>query len=141
MIVRPSENRDIYRLEIQDGQQASIDGLGDDFDLSVCADLGLAQTAEHDGQVIAMWGAEEAWANRMIVWALISRHAGPLMPVIHRHAVRFLASLDARRLETYVDVGFMPGHRWIKMLGFEVEGYMKAFRATGEDMVMYARVR
>jgi len=54
--------------------------------------------------------------------------------------VKFLKRLDARRLETYVDVGFAPGHRWVKMLGFEVEGYMKSFRPNGDDMVLYARV-
>jgi len=40
-----------------------------------------------------------------------------------------------------VDVGFKEGHRWIKMLGFELEGYMKAYRPDGADMLLYARIK
>jgi hypothetical protein len=87
-----------------------------------------------------MWGAEQVWEGRMIVWALLSQNIGLTMPIIHRHMVKFLSRLDARRLEAYIDVGFAPGHRWVKMLGFEVEGYMKSFRPNGDDMVLYARV-
>lgn len=138
--IRPSRNEDIYRLHLQTGQTSSIDLVNDEFDLATYADAGMAETLTQDGEVLAMWGAEQAWEGRVIVWALLSQNIGRTMPVIHRHAVRFLERLDARRLETYVDVGFTPGHRWIKMLGFEVEGYMKSFRPNGDDMVLYARV-
>jgi len=138
--IRPSRNEDIYKLHLQTGQTSSIDLVNDDFDLATYADAGMAETLIHDDEVLAMWGAEEAWQGRVIVWALLSESAGQAMTVIHRHLVKFLKRLDARRLETYVDVGFAPGHRWVKMLGFEVEGYMKSFRPNGDDMVLYARV-
>jgi RimJ/RimL family protein N-acetyltransferase len=55
--------------------------------------------------------------------------------------VEFLDNAPYRRIEATVDVGFKQGHRWIKMLGFELEGYMRAYRPDGADMLLYARVK
>ena len=138
--IRPSRNEDIYKLDLQTGQTSSIDLVNDEFDLATYADAGMAETVVQNGEVLAMWGAEQVWEGRTIVWALLSQNIGLTMPVIHRHMVKFLSRLTSRRLEAYIDVGFAPGHRWVKMLGFEVEGYMKSFRPNGDDMVLYARV-
>jgi RimJ/RimL family protein N-acetyltransferase len=52
-----------------------------------------------------------------------------------------MKDIGSRRYESTVDVGFKQGHRFMKMLGFEVEGYLKAYRPDGADMVLYARVK
>ena len=86
-------------------------------------------------------GVEPQWENRAIAFALISGAAGPYFWAIHSAVRNFLNSTPYRRIEATVDVGFEQGHRWIKMLGFEIEGYMKAYRPDGADMLLYARVR
>jgi RimJ/RimL family protein N-acetyltransferase len=141
MIVRPWTIGDTERLHMQPAQEY----LGRIVD--VCADFtelssqGLAWTAEHDGGVIAFAGIEPQWQNRATAFALLSESAGSHFPAIHKAVLRFLNWAPYRRIEATVDVGFTQGHRWIKMLGFEVEGYMRAYRPDGADMLLYARVR
>jgi RimJ/RimL family protein N-acetyltransferase len=52
-----------------------------------------------------------------------------------------LETTDFKRVEAYVDANFEAGHRWITMLGFEREGYMRAFSPLGDDAVLYARIK
>ena len=84
---------------------------------------------------------EPQWENRATAFALLSDDSGPHFPAIHSAVVEFLDNAPYRRIEATVDVGFKQGHRWIKMLGFELEGYMKAYRPDGADMLLYARVK
>lgn len=115
-----------------------VDVRGDFTELS---DKGLAWTAEHDGVVLAVAGVEPQWENRAIAFALLSDDSGTHFPAIHSAVVEFLDNAPYRRIEATVDVGFKQGHRWIKMLGFELEGYMKAYRPDGADMLLYARIK
>lgn len=110
-------------------------------DFTELANQGLAWTAESEGRILAIAGVEPQWENRAIAFALISGAAGPYFWAIHSAVTRFLDSTPYRRIEATVDVGFEQGHRWIKMLGFEIEGYMKAYRPDGADMLLYAKVR
>lgn len=115
-----------------------VDVRGDFTELS---DKGLAWTAEHDGVVLAVAGVEPQWENRATAFALLSDDSGTHFPAIHSAVVEFLDNAPYRRIEATVDVGFKQGHRWIKMLGFELEGYMKAYRPDGADMLLYARIK
>lgn len=110
-------------------------------DLTDLSEAGLAWTAEHDGQVLAIAGLAPQWENRALAWALVSDNAGAHFKGIHRAVSRFLTVCDFNRVEANVDVGFEAGERWIKLLGFEYEGYLKAYRPDGEDMLLFARVR
>ena len=141
MIVRPWITGDTMRITTQPAQQylhKIVDVRADFTDL---AQRGLAWSAEHEGRVIAIAGVEPQWENRAIAFALIAESAGEHFKAIHSAVVDFLNRAPFRRIEATVDVGFAQGHRWIKMLGFELEGYMKAYRPDGADMLLYARVR
>lgn len=110
-------------------------------DFTELAEKGLVWTAEHDGAILGIGGVEPQWENRATAFALLSDDSGPHFPAIHSAVVEFLDNAPYRRIEATVDVGFKQGHRWIKMLGFELEGYMKAYRPDGADMLLYARVK
>lgn len=110
-------------------------------DFTELANKGLAWTAEHENRILAIAGVEPQWENRAIAFALISGSAGPYFRAIHSAVHDFLNRTPYRRIEATVDVGFEQGHRWIKMLGFEIEGYMRAYRPDGADMLLYARIR
>lgn len=117
-------------------------GFGElDADLTHLADAGLAWTAEDDGEIIGIAGLAPQWENRAIAWALISASAGKRFQVIHRAVKRFLDVSPFRRIEANVDVGFEQGERWMKMLGFEYEGYLRAYRPDGADMLLFSRIR
>lgn len=110
-------------------------------DFTELANQGLAWTAESENRILAIAGVEPQWENRAIAFALISGAAGPYFWAIHSAVSDFLNTAPFRRIEATVDVGFAQGHRWIKMLGFELEGYLRAYRPDGADMLLYARVR
>lgn len=141
MIVRPWMPGDSQRVVLQPAQHYMYGFQELNADLSHLSDAGLAWTAEHDGEVLGIAGLAPQWENRAIAWALISESAGKHFQVIHRAVKRFLDVSSFRRIEANVDVGFEAGERWMKMLGFEYEGYMRAYRPDGADMLLFARVR
>lgn len=140
MIVRTWQQGDTELLQLQEGQQY-MSKLRDEVDIQPLADQGLAWTGIVDGEVIAIGGLVPQWENRAIAWALISKNAGKHFIDIHREAERLFTRSGIRRIEATVDIGFKAGHRWMKMLGFEPEGYMKAYRPDGADQILYARIR
>lgn len=140
MIVRPWEPGDTDRIELQEAQDVLRDHLSS-VDLQPLSDAGLAMTAEVDGKIIAIAGLAPQWEGRAIAWALLSNHSGDHFVRINREVRRFLIKSGIRRIEATVDVGFTQGHRWLKILGFEPEGYMKAYRPDGGDQILYSRVR
>ena len=141
MIVRPWRVGDSESIRLQQAQRYSGDLADVSQDLTPLSEVGLAWTCEVDGEVICCAGLLPQWENRAIAWALIGESAGRYFAAIHKAAHRFLVRSPYRRIEAHVDVGFPQGARWMKMLGFEVEAYMKAFRPDGADMLLFARVR
>jgi len=141
MIVRPWRIGDSERVILQPSQRYSGDLADVSQDLTPLSEVGMAWTCEADGDVICCAGLLPQWENRAIAWALIGESAGRYFASIHKAAHRFLVMSPYRRIEAHVDVGFPQGARWMKMLGFEVEAYMKAFRPDGADMLLFARVR
>lgn len=131
---------DTVRIATQPAQQYLHHIVDVRADFTGLSERGLAWTAEYDGQILAIAGVEPQWENRAIAFALIAESAGRFFPAIHKAVRDFLIRAPYRRIEATVDVGFEQGHRWIKMLGFEIEGYLKAYRPDGADMLLYARV-
>jgi hypothetical protein len=74
-------------------------------------------------------------------WGLLPKASGHCMLQIHREARQFLDSCEIKRIEIEVDHGFMPGHRWALMLGFEHEALLRCRLPTGRDCDLYARLR
>lgn len=141
MIVRPWAKGDTEKINLQSAQQYMHAFIDMSADLSELSTAGFAWVAEHEGEVLAIAGLVPQWENRALAWALLSGNCGEHFWGIHSAVHRFLDQSPYRRIEAHVDAGFKQGHRWITMLGFEIEGYMKAFRPDGSDMLLYARVK
>lgn len=91
---------------------------------------------------VACFGWVEHYPTRAALWAFISGTAGRHFVAITRIAKRLIAGLPHKRIEIEVDYEFEQGHRWAKMLGFEVEApRMRGFRIDGGDSALYAKVR
>ncbi len=140
MIVRDWKKEDIGRIKVQESQLDILGSL-DDLDIEPLAKIGLVKTIEQDNNVLCVLGLSPQWTNRAIAWAVLSETSGNHFIKLHRIARNLFNSFDFRRIEATVDVNFKQGHRWMKMLGFEPEGYMKAYTPTGGDQILYARVR
>ena len=95
-----------------------------------------------DDKPIACAGAQEFHAGRAEIWALIGRDAGPYMRPMTRAAIGWFDQCSYRRLEVNVATHFEPGHRWARMLGFQVEGPEKlAYSPDGRSAISYVRLK
>lgn len=95
-----------------------------------------------DDRVIFCAGVSEYWPGRGEGWALLTEESRHHMLVITRMIKRFLEICPTRRIEASVEVNFKEGHRWAKMLGFELEASrLRAYLPDGQDCSLYARVR
>lgn len=94
-----------------------------------------------DGIPVACLGVTEYWPGRGEAWAIMPRTNGPFMLTVTRAVKRFLRLCPIRRLEAAVEWDFEAGHRWAKMLGFELEApRLKSYFIDGKDAALYARV-
>lgn len=99
-------------------------------------------TGMHDGRVIVVGGLAEQWQGRALLWSYMDKDARNHMLAIHRATLRVIESYEGARIEADVDVDFAPGHRWIQMLGFELETpRMRKYRPDGGDMARYVRIK
>jgi len=140
MIVRKWEPGDTERLLLQPSQDYMYPLL-EQLNIQPLADAGMAWVGEEDGDILAIAGLAPQWENRATAWALVSSMAGKRFLAIHRAVESVLDNARFRRIEATVDIGFEPGHRWMKMLGFRPEGYLEAYRPDGADQILYARIR
>lgn len=143
MIVREWERDDFEKLCLQPDQEY-LREWSDNLDYDLINKTGKAWTAvADDGEILIIAGVTYQWENRGLVWSLISDVAGREFIKIHREVLKKLDEFqeNCRRLEMTVDVGFPQAHRWAKMLGFSIEGYLRAYRPDGGDVIIYSRVR
>jgi RimJ/RimL family protein N-acetyltransferase len=140
MHIEPFQSRHLEILVLQPSQAAVSVFFDDEYGPALKA-AGPCFTAMDGDEVLACAGVVKQWDNRAIAWGLISEYAGKQFVRIHKAVKRFLDTTDFNRVEAFVDADFEAGHRWIQMLGFEREGYMRAFSPLGKDCILYARIK
>lgn len=95
-----------------------------------------------DERPVACAGAQEFHPGRAEIWALLSRDSRPLMRQMTRAARGWFDQCGYARLEINVATDFEAGHRWARMLGFQVEGPEKlAFAPDGRGAIPYVRLK
>lgn len=94
-----------------------------------------------DGKVVAVGGIADLCPGRALLWSYMGPTAGRHMVALTRVAKRLIEMSTVDRLEADVDVDFEPGHRWLQLLGFELETpRMRKYRPDGGDMAKYVRI-
>jgi hypothetical protein len=92
-----------------------------------------------DGEPIACGGTIEVFPRRHGAWGYLNAATGPHMKRITSDT-RWIMDNTKGRIELSVRKDFAPGHRWAKMLGFEVETpTLRAYGPEGEDHTGYVR--
>lgn len=141
IFARPTHREDFGRIELQ-AAQADVSRYWSKYPPTQYLRDGTTFTGvTADGQVMAIAGLIPIWEGRALVWALLSRHSGPHFRSLHRRVSAFLDAQSVRRMEATVYEGFTQGHRWLRMLGFECEGLMRAYTPDGASQYLYSRVR
>lgn len=140
MIIVPFRAEHLFLMDPQDSQQGELGSIS----LAEAKELeGLsAFTAMQDGEVIGCGGVFPFHPQRALCWTYISKQAGRHFTQLHRRVKLFIDTVGYNRLEMDVAYEFEQGHRWAKLLGFEVEApRMRCYFNNGGDATKYVRIR
>ena len=103
---------------------------------------GMALSMWAGSTCIAAGGCAPIYKHRAIAWAFLGADSGPYMHQITRKARQLFEMYPAERLEMLVNYEFEAGHRWAKVLGFDVEApRMRKSGIYGDDETMYVRIK
>lgn len=111
----------------------------DEFTLRCMERAPNSWTVVVDGEPLMCGGTLALWEGRHLGWAYLAKNAGAHMVSATRAAKRKLAEAKGR-VEITVRSDFEPGHRFARMLGFEIETpILRAFAPGGVDHTGYVR--
>ena len=137
-MIRKTVAEDFVRIDLQDAQYLDKKTLNNWDATSVLGNP--CWTLEEDGIVYFIGGIHPVHYRRYIMWAFLSKYAGKKLLAITREVERVILTYSQVRMEVLVDSYFNNGHKWVKMLGFQHEGTLRAYTQDGKDMDMYARI-
>ena len=102
-----------------------------------------AYTFVDDGEILLCAGVMPLWEKRAIIWSYFSRNAGRKMRAIIRATVLILDEMPFDRIESAVEENFSQGHRFNKLIGFNLETPepMQKYFPTGSAAFLYSRVK
>jgi hypothetical protein len=108
---------------------------------ALVGDKAFTAVSIKDGSVLACAGIVQYWDSRGEAWAMFDPNFKECFLAVHNAVKRFLNVCPMKRIEAVVDLGYERGHRWIKLLGFDLEApLLKAYRPDGRDCALYAKV-
>ena len=139
-MVIPFEASHLRLMTVQPSQQEVLQQVSDDC-LAVLENTN-AYTVVLDGIIVCCAGVVEYYKGRGEAWSYLGADLGSNMVPVYRAIKKYIDTIDVRRVEMTVDVDFEPGHRFAKLLGFELEApRMKAYDINGRDKALYARIK
>jgi hypothetical protein len=105
--------------------------------------LELSYSAEQDGNIVACAGLTELSPGRALAWSYLSPTlGGQMMLKITRAGERMMELSSFRRVEMDVLWDHVEGHRWARILGFDLEcPRRRAYGPDGRDYALYSRVK
>lgn len=140
MILVPYKAEHLFKLQAQEAQQYLARHMDDKYARDL--EQTLSWTGLVGDRVIGCFGVCPMWHHRALLWSYMDQTAGKHLIAIHRAVLRYLEVTPYRRIEAEVDCEFEQGHRWLAMLGFELEAErMRAYRVDGGDSALYAKVK
>jgi len=112
--------------------------------IRVYAKCGPAYTALDGNAIIGIAGVVILWPGVGEAWVYANPEIRRYPKTIHR-AVKekldeIIAGYGLHRVQAFVLSDFETGIRWVKRLGFEEEGLMRAYTPDGKDCIRFARV-
>lgn len=131
----------LERIRLQPSQTWAAPLMRGGGYLDALLEDGDAWAVEEGERVFGVGGIVRHHAHCGEAWTLLAADAGPVMPIIHRLAKGVLDASPLRRVHAYADPNFWPAQRWLRLLGFELEGRCRAVTPEGRDMLLFARVR
>lgn len=95
-----------------------------------------------DNACVAAGGVLPRWPGHGDVWCVLAPDARFELLSLTNFGRELFDAQPYRRLTATVLCDFLPGHRWLEMLGFTREiARMRAFDPDGRDHAQYVRIR
>jgi hypothetical protein len=140
MRIIPFKQHHLEIIELQESQAYLSSWVTPDAAKALEAHISFTGIA--DDKVVGCAGMikrSEYWGT---VWAYLSKDSGKHFVSIHRAVRKLIEGSMLKRIDATVDFEFEAGHRWLKLLGFEMEAErMRCYRPDGGDSSLYARIR
>lgn len=143
MKIVPFRAEHLRQLQVQNAQLKSMSWMPAD-QAETIEQLGAieAYTAIEGDRVVGCAGVLELWKGRAAAWAFLAGDLGRKFVPFHRAVKRFLAVAEYSRIEAEVALDFDEGHRWARILGFELENpRMRKYFPDGSDAALYVKVK
>jgi RimJ/RimL family protein N-acetyltransferase len=139
--VKPFKKADLKQIKEQKAT-SKVSAQAEEVHYDALEKMPYAFSIFIQGKVVACAGVIQQWPGRGIAWAIVDELCKREFLALHNVVKRFLDVCPIRRIEATVDVGFEQGHRWVKLLGFQLEApMMKHYGPDGSHAALYARVR
>lgn len=140
MEVRTFQPADLFAIAVQEAQAEarsiiSTPGYGE-----ALAKAGPSFTATCNGEVVACAGVITQWPGNARAWAILSESAGKCMLTLTRAIRTWLRFHNDGRIDCAVQCDFAESVRWARLLGFELEGTMRAYTPERRDCFLFAQV-
>jgi hypothetical protein len=129
------------RLQVQ-GRQVDEFMLWPPGALSRLLEHGEGFAGVRDEEVLAVAGVVRIWPGRWQAWAFVGGAVGPAgFLAVHRAVLGYLERSDAPRIEASCEQDFDAAHRWLRMLGMQLEtpAGMRAYLPNGAAASLYSR--
>ena len=140
--MQPLRAEHLTTLTLQPEQQYFEELISSPEDYIKMVSDGDAYAIMEGEETMCAFGIIELWPNRSMIWALMSANCGPHMTGMVRIGRRLVKNSGSKRVEAHVACDFTAGHRFMKLLGFEIEAErMRSYEPDGRDCTLYARIQ
>lgn len=140
MIVVPYEAEHMARIRLQSEQICNIGWMEPQH--AALLENERSFTILDGDEVLFVGGVLHCWEGRALAWCFLATDIGTRFTTVHRQVKRYFDLLDYPRVETQVQLYFTAAHRWMRMLGFELEcARARSFFPDGSDAALYAKVK
>jgi len=133
IIQREFQQDDIYKVN-------PVDAIGENV-IEEVKKSPCAWTILSDGNPVCIWGKTAIWNGRCVLWILMGEGSRTCMKRIIELSKATIDLMSEHRIEATTIATWRSGWRFLELLGFNAECVMRKYSATGEDEVLFARVR
>ena len=131
----------LFLIDLLPDQRAWLEAAIDDGHLAQVAQLNSAWTGIADGRILGSAGFIPHGFHCSRAWAMFGQGIPrwSWLPIVGK--IRHEMRRGPKRIEATVKDGFGNGCRLAHLLGFTVEGKMRAWGPDGADYFLYAQVK
>lgn len=92
-------------------------------------------------QLVAIGGLYKEHDACATAWSFLLPSTAKHMRALTRFSADVFARAPFVRIQAHVVPTFPPAIRWIELLGFSREGLLRKFTPSGQDMLLYSRIK